>query len=439
MFVPRKKISAAACLFIIALFFSLPGISAPGPKNKRKTKAAPNLIRELMLLNKSDYTALLKYPSRYQLQIIYTQVNRDSLNHPTFTEHRYNVSDKTYFYPASLVKLPVSLLALEKINKLQLDSLSENSSMLTLADGGCQYATLKDSTACSGLPSLRNYIKKMMLVSDNYAFSRVYEFLGPDYIQEQLAAKSFSRSRICHRFDAWCNSAENKCTNPILFFSESGRMIYDQEKKCSQRTYKHPLKKVVVGKATFVNGKKIRRGKNFTGMNYLPLSEIDGMLKSVVMPDAVAEEKRFHLTKTQREMMLAYMSMFPKESICPAYDTARFEDSHKKYFLLGDIHGITQNDSIRIFNVVGMSYGFLSDCAYIVDLKNNVEFFLSAAIYVNKNQVMNDGNYEYKSNGFPFFGNFGKLIYDYERSRKKNFTPRLIQSEYSIDYQKWGK
>jgi hypothetical protein len=424
---------------LLPLIFTISIAAAPGPKGKKKTKPAPNLLKELMLLNKQDYALLLKYPKRYKLQIIYTQVHRDSLQNPSFVEHRYNVSDKTYFYPASLVKLPVSLLALEKLNKLNLDSLNEKSAMLTLADGGCQVATLKDSSSCTGFPSLQHYIKKMMLVSDNQAFSRVYEFLGPDYIHEQLGSKGYLNSRITHRFDGWCSSAENKCTNPILFYSESGRMIYEQTKKCSQRTWKHPLKKVIVGRANMVNGKRVKRGKNFTTMNFIPLSEIDGMLKSIVMPEASSNAKGFNLTPEQRKMMLAYMSMFPRESACPQYDTARFEDSHKKYFLLGNIHGITQNDSIRIFNVVGMSYGFLSDCAYVVDFKNNIEFFISAAIYVNKNEVINDGNYEYKSIGFPFFANFGKLIYDYEKSKKKKFFPDLMNSVYSIDYRYWDE
>jgi hypothetical protein len=440
MFGCRNVPSYLAISGIVLLLFFQSLLAATGPKRqKKKTKPTPNLIKELMMLNKKDYSLFLKYPGRYKLQIIYTQINRDSLQNPHFVVHQYNVSDEKYFYPASLVKLPVSLLAFEKLNTLKLDSLNEKTTMLTLADGGCQYATLSDSSSCTGLPSLQHYVKKMMLVSDNQAFSRVYEFLGQDYIHEQLSMKGFSKSRITHRFDGWCSVGENKCSNPILFYSNSGRMIYDQAKKCSQRTWKHPLKKVVVGKAHIVNGKKVKRGKNFTNMNFIPLNEIDAMLKSIVMPDAGPHVKEFNLTPEQRKMMLAYLSMFPRESDCPKYDTARFEDSHKKYFLLGDIHGITQNDSIRIFNVVGMSYGFLSDCAYIVDFKNNLEFFLSAAIYVNKNEVINDGNYEYKSLGFPFFANFGRLIYNYEKSRVKKHLPDLKTSEYLMDYREWAR
>jgi hypothetical protein len=49
---------------------------------------------------------------------------------------------------------------------------------------------------------------------------------------------------------------------------------------------------------------------------------------------------------------------------------------------------------------------------------------------VNANQILNDGRYEYKSIGFPFLSNLGKLIYDYERSRKREQTgsfDRFIQ------------
>jgi hypothetical protein len=440
MFGWRNVFSLLPLSGIVLMLFCQSILAAPRPKpQKKKTKPAPNLIKELMLLNKQDYSLFLKYPGRYKLQIIYTQINRDSLQNPHFVVHQYNVSDEKYFYPASLVKLPVSLLALEKLNTLKLDSLNEKTSMITLADGGCQYATLSDSSSCTGLPSLQHYIKKMMLVSDNQAFSRVYEFLGQDFIHEQLAIKGFSKSRITHRFDGWCSVGENKCSNPILFYTNSGRMIYDQAKKCSQRTWKHPLKKVVVGKAHIVNGKKLKRGKNFTNMNFIPLGEMDAMLKSLVMPAASEKKTAFNLSEEQRKMMLAYMSMFPRESDCPKYDTARFEDSHKKYFLLGNIHGVTQNDSIRIFNVVGMSYGFLSDCAYIVDFKNKLEFFLSAAIYVNKNEVINDGIYEYKSIGFPFFANFGQLIYDYEKTRVKKYLPDFNNSEYLMDYREWAR
>ena len=80
---------------------------------------------------------------------------------------------------------------------------------------------------------------------------------------------------------------------------------------------------------------------------------------------------------------------------------------------------------IRIFNKTGWSYGFLTDAAYIVDFKNNIEFMLSAVIYVNSDGILNDDKYEYKETGYPFFKEVGEIMYEYEKGRKRKYQPDL--------------
>jgi hypothetical protein len=72
-----------------------------------------------------------------------------------------------------------------------------------------------------------------------------------------------------------------------------------------------------------------------------------------------------------------------------------------------------------------MAYGYLNDVAYIVDFEKNVEFMLSAVIHVNKNQIYNDGIYEYDQIGLPFLANLGRVIYNYELNRVKKHLPDL--------------
>jgi len=55
----------------------------------------------------------------------------------------------------------------------------------------------------------------------------------------------------------------------------------------------------------------------------------------------------------------------------------------------------TMPDNIRIFNKVGQAYGFMTDCSYVVDTLNKVEFFLSCSMYLNADGILNDGIYEY--------------------------------------------
>lgn len=74
-------------------------------------------------------------------------------------------------------------------------------------------------------------------------------------------------------------------------------------------------------------------------------------------------------------------------------------DSYVKFFLFGDFK-VFIFDYICIFNKVGDVYGFFIDVVYVVDYENKVEFMVVVNIYVNVNQVYNDGVYEYDVIGF---------------------------------------
>ena len=83
-----------------------------------------------------------------------------------------------------------------------------------------------------------------------------------------------------------------------------------------------------------------------------------------------------------------------------------------------------------IYTKVGMAYGFLIDNAYIIDTDNNIEFFLTASVYSNNNETLNDDRYEYDEITLPFMAELGTQIYKYELSRKKSIAPdfsRFIQ------------
>ena len=55
---------------------------------------------------------------------------------------------------------------------------------------------------------------------------------------------------------------------------------------------------------------------------------------------------------------------------------------------------------------------------YIKNYEEDVEFFLSATIYVNENETMNDNIYEYDNRGIPFLAEFSRQIYQFEKLRK---------------------
>ena len=86
--------------------------------------------------------------------------------------------------------------------------------------------------------------------------------------------------------------------------------------------------------------------------------------------------------------------------------------------MYGDSKSPILNKEIKITNIVGQSYGFMVDCAYIHNEKERVEFMLSAVIYANEDEVINDGKYEYGSVALPFLAELGRQVYKYELGKK---------------------
>lgn len=385
-----------------------------------------NFIENFLKQYPEKFNTILKNPEKYEVQIIYTQINRDNNNVPSFTRYSYRLDPEKYFYAASLVKLPCSALALEKLNKLNIPELDKNTRMQTDSAAACQKKIIQDTTAFQNIPTVAQYIKRMLLISDNDAYGRIYEFLGQQYMNEELWKKGYSDIRITHRFDAECSTAQNRSTNPVSFYNEQGKCVYRQTMQTNQTELSNPFGPVKKGIGYIdKKGKLQMQPKDYTYMNNLSLQDITEVLKSVMFPNSVDEMKRFNLTKDDYDFLYKYLSMYPRESDYPKYRMKDYEDSYKKYFIYGTHHKKIENDSIRIFNIVGQSYGYLSDCAYIVNTDRKIEFMISAVIYVNEDGIINDGKYEYKTIGFPFFADLGNYFYIYELKRKKEHLPDL--------------
>jgi hypothetical protein len=370
------------------------------------------------ILNKKDILKKVNANLKtYRLQIIYTQITRDAKGNPSFKTYNYQVDSTNYFYCASLVKLPCSILALEKTKKLKIYS---NTIMFTDSANSCQHSVKIDTTSVNGYPSVAQYIKRMALVSDNFAYGRIYEFLGVDYIHNRLAELGYKNMRIVHRFDGGCKGTENTNTNPVTFYDNKLKPFIKLEAQVASKSYFHPLGQVTVGKAYMnAQNKKINQPKDFTNMNYMSLQNTHSILQRLIFNNYLPQEQRFDIMEEDRQFLINHLTMYPRESSYPTYNTKTYFDSYKKYFIYGDSKKPITNSDIKITNIVGQSYGFMVDCAYIQNKKENVEFMLSAVIYANENQIINDGKYEYNTIALPFLAELGRQIYAFELKRSK--------------------
>ncbi|MBE7170577.1 MAG: serine hydrolase [Williamsia sp.] len=389
------------------------------------------MLEQILAAHPQFFDTITKQKEAFKLQIIYTQIDRGANNQPQFKSYYYNVDTANYFYPASTVKMPVALLALQRLRELRIPGLDLHSTMITGQQEGRQTPVYNDPTTPDGRPSIAQYVRKIFLVSDNDAFNRLYEFLGPQYINERLHAMGFGHAEIRHRLAVPLSEEENRRTNPVSFFSPAGKSLYTQP----QQVYEAPFLKRTdsLGIAHYNDQEELVQGPmDFSRKNQLTLEELTHILKSIMFPESVPPVQRFNVEPEDLQFVRKYMSQLPGETTYPAYDSATYHDAYGKFLLMGAAHEALP-PHVRIFNKIGDAYGFLTDVAYIVDFEKGIEFMLSATLYCNSDGILNDNKYDYETVGFPFMKNLGRVIYDYEAARRKS-RPDL--SAFQLQYDK---
>lgn len=372
-------------------------------------------LHQALQNNPQLFNRIVRNPDSFRVQIIYTQINRNKRNKPSFKEYSYRLNNEEYFYPASTVKMPIALLALEKINELGIKGLTRNSIMITDSASASQDHVYNQPNANDGAPTIENYIKQIFLVSDNDAFNRLYEFLGQEYIQRKLKEKGYPDVIIRHRLQVNRTVEQQAITNPVKFYDTAGNLIYEQPAFKSNAVFE--TTNVLLGKGYIKSGKLINEPFSFLNKNRIYLQDLHHILQSVIFPEQFPRKKRFNLTEDDYAFVKKYMSIYPRESESPSYDSNYYYDTYCKFLLQGSERK-TLYPNVKIYNKVGDSYGFLLDIAYITDAKNNLEFMLSAVISCNTDGIYNDDQYEYDAIGFPFMRDLGIAIYQQELQRK---------------------
>ncbi len=387
---------------------------------------------ENLLQSKPElFGKILQHPTKNEVQILYTQIDRDEHNVPHFRSYSFNLNPKRYFYPASTVKLPTAIFALEKANQLKIKGIKEASMQTDSAFAGQTKVTV-DTSAKNGLPSISHYIKKVLLVSDNDAYNRLYEFVGREEINQKLKKYGLNETRTIGRLSVGDQGESTKHTNPIEFFAGK-RSIYKKPEQYDPNDYPMQLEDMLQGKGYLDNHDQlVNKPFDFSEKNVYTIANQQEVLKRLLFPEVYSSTAQFQLKKEDYNLIYKYMSMFSTESNRPQYSPPDYWPTYCKFLFYGSQKDIIQNPNIRIFNKVGDSYGYDIDNAYIVDFQNKVEFLLTAVIQSNEDGIYNDNKYEYETVCLPFLKNLGQVIYESELHRQKKHLPDL--KKFKFDY-----
>lgn len=349
-----------------------------------------NVLQKTLASKNPNIKRVMDNAKQHEIQIIYTQIIRDKKGNVSFKDYTYNLDANNYFYPASTIKFPIAILALEKLNTIA------NTSVNTEYQIEGNNVKLKFSEE----------ISKVFAVSDNVASTNLFEFIGFDYMNQKMKDKGLSPFRMSHRLSG---------TNPSSPFVKSTKTFKGDNSveifpsKVNQSVIPLDLNGIKKG-IGYINGedKLVNEPFDFSKRNYYPLETLHNTLKRLVFPTVFKEEERFKITEKDREFILFSMQNLPKNA---GFDPKEYYDGYCKFFMFGDTkENIPSN--IKIYNKVGNAYGTMIDCAYIVDEVNKVEFMLSATIIANKNGIFNDNDYEYDSVSLPFLAELGRQLYE---------------------------
>ena len=357
-----------------------------------------NPIELIIKKREPQLKPVYKNKENHNLQILYTKVVRDSLGMPSFIEYDYKIDSNQYFYPASTMKLPIVALTLQKINELRNTGINitvESKILLLSADQITTETTFKD------------LISKVFLVSDNSASNILINFLGYNYFNQQMREKGLNTIVLNHKF----NPDPYVKTDWKIYTLDRDLISKDETQEIIEH---NNLDNLLQGKFQILNGEKVATPFNFKTKNKASLRDLDGVMKRIIYPDLFQEQDRINLSDQDYNFLRYWMSRFTFEDIGIEYQKdSKYFDSYNKFFIYGDSTN-TIDRKIRIYNKVGVAYGALTDISYIRDYQKKIEFFLSATIYVNQNQIVNDNIYEYDDVGIPFLAELARQVYKLE-------------------------
>ena len=355
------------------------------------------VLYNIMAADRDKFGNILDNAEKYEVQILFTEIIRDENNHPTFIQHEYNLDANRYFAPASAVKMVIAALTLQKLNQLDIEGVDRDCT-LTFTQVNWW------DTAESGR-TVATYVRRVLQNSDNNCYNRLYEFLGTEYINETLRGMGYTHVQLNRRYNMQTSARQDSITGPVKVI-KNGKVLYSEPTRQSSIQYtleNSGMEGLLRGDRYYSSRGIVQGPKSFYEWNFLSVETLQGVLKAIAFPDSVEPRYRFDLSESDRLYLMEWL--------------LGTSSSSRKYLYYGAKSGEV-DPHIKIYNKTGTAYGNLLDNAYIVDTKNNIEFMLTAVIYVNENGTIGDDTYAYKTIGMPFLKNIGQAVHGYLLEKK---------------------
>jgi hypothetical protein len=378
----------------------------------KNTRLLPKILKKEKI-----FDSIIRNPQLYEVQIIYTHINREN-NKIKFTDYHYNVDKNRYFYPSSTVFLPVAALTLEKINELAKEYDIDKHRYVRIDDAFTQEIMIyQDPSSENKYASFAHFIKKMFVAGDRQSCNFCYDFLGQRHLNERMHSLGYNDSWFLHKLDGKDPKASRQ-TNVVTFFRTDVQSyyidiiylkrrpttipfysVYVKKGEYNPDDYYSSREKILLNRGFVKDGNIVDSVADFTDRNKFTVEDMHNFLRSLIFPEIHAN--RPDLSDDDYAFLYRHMA----------------ENNIELNYIMNDR---LDNPSIKIFNNSGKYAGFMIDNAYIVDTVNGIDFFLTVVIKCNQSNIIGEEYYEYETAGLSFMKNISRFIHEYEMKKNKS-------------------
>jgi len=377
-------------------------------------------LAELLARHPDKFADLLEDPARYRLQILIGLGE-----HLRPIEHHGFRVDAEYFYPASVVKLCSAVAATEVLKELYLAGIAvnRNSPFVIHPLPGVQPGGQPGVESSAANPfvyelpekypgdwfggnppgtfdGIARDIRRALMISDNPAHNRLYEFVGHETINKLMWRGGLPTVRINHRLSDFRSPADQRRTARIDFLagSEVAYTVPQRDSALITDNTSFPgLLGLQAGRGHIdpASGERFDGPMDFTGRNRLGLLDMHKLLARQLHFDPRLGPKADYVDADFVTLFNA-LATVPRE--CPdlRFDKARFPDEDFKWYGRG-LARLKGGRSVAIANKVGQAYGFSTDTAMMFPTRGGgrATLFITATIFTCASGIIGGDQYEY--------------------------------------------
>lgn len=302
-----------------------------------------------------------------------------------------------YYYPASLVKIPAALVLLEILNERNI-SLNAIPIFDTVnACGSTRFVELSQEKRIS----FRQMLRELIVVSDNHFYNALYHFITPKELNKRLKEKGYEGVKIYRAFTG-CDVIDQLRTYPLKVYAPDLKsVLYEQEASILDSNvvfeyYTESKDRMFGSKHENKEGDIVDGPYDLNFHIEIPLEQMHRMMLSVFYSNQFSQTERWNVRGEDLTFIQEMLGTFPSEISSSYRKIDHFDDFEYKYVPSNKEKGN------RTFGKLGLSYGFASESVYVPTDGIGNGLLLSYSVYVNSNDIVNDGEYDYESVARPF-------------------------------------